>query len=391
MVMKVVGLFSVLQNWRVGYFRRLIESYPVELKIVHGEDVPGTKRINTKVSVPFGRIALPHHHWMTGASGNTAPLVFFKRLWHTLALQKADVLLLEGASNIANALVALVWARVNKVPVVWWTLGELPGRKYSFVGKLFRGFVAAIERRCDVLMLYSSQALAYTDRIGVPREKCVVAVNVIETEKAVAESESLIPRRQELMVEIMGRITPLVVYVGALAAGKGLEALPDLFARVRAAVPDARLLVVGDGALRSVLADSFQSLGCGDAVVFVGEKTADVGKYLVCGDVFLMPGLGGLAISHSMSYGVPVVCSAGDGVEGDLVVSGETGFLCASEINGSSRDDCMVQACVSILQSTELRERLSRNALRMVTERFTGAKMVENMYRALSLARQSRG
>lgn len=29
--MKVVGLFSVLQNWRVGYFRRLTETYPVDL------------------------------------------------------------------------------------------------------------------------------------------------------------------------------------------------------------------------------------------------------------------------------------------------------------------------------------------------------------------------
>lgn len=389
--MKVVGLFSVLQSWRVGYFSRLNESYPLTLSIIHGNDVPGTKRINTKAEVPFVRIALPHYHLMTGASGHRAPLVFFKGLWRTLNHQKPDVLLLEGASNIANALVAIAWSFVNKTPVVWWTLGELPDRKYSFLGKLFRLFVAAIERRCDVLMFYSNQALAYADRIRFPREKCVVAVNVIDTEKAIAEAEYLIPNRKELIVEIMGKITPLIVYVGSLATGKGLEVLPDLFSRVRAAVPEARLLVVGDGAYRSVLTESFRTMGYDDAVIFVGEKTTDVGKYLVCGDVFLMPGLGGLAISHSMSYGVPVVCSSGDGVETDLVVNGVTGFLCTTENDSGSPKDCMVQACISILQSTELRERLSRNSIQMVAESFTGAKMVENMYRALMLAFKSRG
>ncbi len=389
--MKVVGLFSVLQNWRVGYFIRLIEDYPVKLTVVHGEDVPGTKRINTKASVPFHRILLAQQHFMTGVSGNKAPLVFFKGLWPTLNTERPDVLLLEGASNIANALVAILWAKVSKVPVVWWTLGELPGRKYSFLGRLFRRVVAIVERRCDVLMLYSSQALSYTDRIGIPRHKCVVAVNVIETEKATAEAVLLIPRRQQIISEIMGKVTPLVVYVGALATGKGLEALPDLFSRVREEVPNARLLVVGDGGLRGALESSFRSNGCEDVVLFVGEKTKDVGRYLVCGDVFLMPGLGGLAISHSMSYGVPVVCSSGDGVEADLVVNGETGFLCTQQNGESTNDECMVHACATILKSPELREKLSRNALVAVTERHTGAKMVESMYSALTLAREGRG
>ena len=32
-----------------------------------------------------------------------------------------------------------------------------------------------------------------------------------------------------------------------------------------------------------------------------------------------MPGLGGLAISEAMAYGLPVICSIGDGCEVDLV------------------------------------------------------------------------
>ena len=47
-----------------------------------------------------------------------------------------------------------------------------------------------------------------------------------------------------------------------------------------------------------------------------------------------MPGLGGLAISEAMAYGLPVICSIGDGCEVDLV--DETNGFRDPELNVNS-------------------------------------------------------
>ena len=54
-------------------------------------------------------------------------------------------------------------------------------------------------------------------------------------------------------------------------------------------------------------------------IEFVGKKIDDNYKYFALGDVFVLPGLGGLAISEAMCYGMPIISSIGDGCEVDLV------------------------------------------------------------------------
>lgn len=388
--MRVTGVFSVMQSWRVPYFTRLLNDRGVDLTIVHGQEVEGTKRTNFKGNVPFKRLALDQAQWITRATGNDAPLVLFKRLWATLGQTKPEVLLLEGASNLLNALSSLIWARFHGVPVVWWTLGELPGRKYSLLGRAYRRVVAFIENRCDVLLLYSTQALEYARRIGVPSEQCVVAVNVVDTEWWAAEAKPLEQQREALRESGLGGQFPTVVYVGALAAGKKLERFAPLFAAIKSRVPDARLLVIGDGPLRPRLEQSFQEAGLADSVVFVGERTTDVARFLICGDVFVMPGLGGLAISHSLAHGVPVVCSSGDGVERDLVIDGQTGFLLPGVHDEAELIEGLAERAERILVDSNLRHRLSTEGRKLVTTRYTQTEMVCQIHRALELARSRR-
>lgn len=384
--MKVTGVFSVMQSWRVPYFTRLFNDHAVDLTIVHGQDIPGTKRINFKGSVSFGRIALRQRCWVTRATGNDAPFVIFRKLWTTLNQEKPEVLLLEGASNFFNAVSSLVWAKLNSVPVVWWTLGELPGRRYSLLGRIYRRLVAFIENRCDVLLLYSSQAFEYAQRIGFPADRCVVAVNVVDTEKWAAEAQLLDEDRELLRAVILGGQFPTVVYVGALAVGKNLERFPTLFSAIKKRVPNAKLLMVGDGPFRSKLERSIAEMGLSKSVVFVGEKTTDVARFMICGDVFLMPGLGGLAISHSLAVGVPVVCASGDGVERDLVIDGTAGFLLAGVHQEAELIEGLAERAALVLVDPGLRARLSMEGRKLVTEKFTQTRMVSQINAALELA-----
>ncbi len=64
--------------------------------------------------------------------------------------------------------------------------------------------------------------------------------------------------------------TPLFLFVGRLDIEKGVDTLLNAFAITHASVPDARLRIVGQGALRPALEDLTRSLGLQDCVTFCG-------------------------------------------------------------------------------------------------------------------------
>jgi glycosyltransferase involved in cell wall biosynthesis len=115
-----------------------------------------------------------------------------------------------------------------------------------------------------------------------------------------------------------------VVSVGNLRPEKGHSVL----LRAVAELGDARLVIVGDGPLRSSLEREARSLGLADRVEFAGA-VSDVWPYLARADVFVFPSLSeplGIAVMEAMAAGLPVVASAVGGIP-ELVTDGVTGYL----------------------------------------------------------------
>jgi glycosyltransferase involved in cell wall biosynthesis len=83
---------------------------------------------------------------------------------------------------------------------------------------------------------------------------------------------------------------------------------------------------VGDGSpqYKAELEKSFE----GTNNIFIGyKKLEQLIPYYQLATFSILPGLGGLAINQSMAFGVPVICHSADGVEKDLVIEDETGYL----------------------------------------------------------------
>jgi phosphatidylinositol alpha-1,6-mannosyltransferase len=86
----------------------------------------------------------------------------------------------------------------------------------------------------------------------------------------------------------IGRGDLVVVCAARMVARKGQDTLIRAWPRVRATVPSARLLLVGDGPMRGRLESAARPLG--DAVVFAGSVGWDeMPAHLDAGDVFAMP------------------------------------------------------------------------------------------------------
>ena len=90
-----------------------------------------------------------------------------------------------------------------------------------------------------------------------------------------------------------------MLFVGRLAAAKGVPVLIEAMARIRARCPEAHLTLIGDGPDRARLEEQVRRAGLQDAVRFLGYRSQDeVAEALREAALFVLP---------SFAEGVPVV------------------------------------------------------------------------------------
>ena len=121
---------------------------------------------------------------------------------------------------------------------------------------------------------------------------------------------------------------PVVVNVGALVGHKGQKFLVEAMAQVRRQVPDAQLVIFGEGDLREPLTRQIRDLGLDKHVVLAGFRD-DVHALTRSADLFVMSsvteGLGS-AVLDAMALGLPVVGTRAGGIP-EAVEEGVTGLL----------------------------------------------------------------
>ena len=124
---------------------------------------------------------------------------------------------------------------------------------------------------------------------------------------------------------------PVIGFVGRIEPRKGQVALVEAFARVRRAVPDAQLELVGpvaDETYLSTLRATIATLGLQDAVRVTGQ-VRDVTTFVRRWRLFVSLSSDegqGLAVLEAMALGVPVVARRVAGLE-DFLVHGRTGWV----------------------------------------------------------------
>ena len=169
-----------------------------------------------------------------------------------------------------------------------------------------------------------------------------------------------------------------VLFVGRLVEKKGAEYLIRAFARVRDAVPDAQLVIVGDGPLRPSLEALARSLGV--IAEFVGSISSDASREqmhharVLCvpsvtaanGDTEGLP----MVVLEALACGLPVATSA-KGAVGEAVLHMQTG------IEFPERSDAIAAHLVRLLQDDALAEALSLAGRARMVERFSLVKCIE--------------
>jgi glycosyltransferase involved in cell wall biosynthesis len=120
----------------------------------------------------------------------------------------------------------------------------------------------------------------------------------------------------------------LVGHLGAFAPEKGQEVALGALRRLGERLPEARLLLAGEGPRRRAAEIAVEREGMGGRVRFCGRVQNPAGFFPAL-DLFIMPskseGLGSAALL-AMSYGLPVVASRVGGLP-EIVLENSTGWL----------------------------------------------------------------
>ena len=123
---------------------------------------------------------------------------------------------------------------------------------------------------------------------------------------------------------------PVVVTIGRIAKEKSIDVLVRQMPELLAKLPDAMLLIVGDGPARAGIEDLAESLNIRNSVVFTGAvPPEEVALYYQLGDVFASASTSesqGLTYIEAIAGGVPVAVKRDRPVE-SLIVHGKTGFF----------------------------------------------------------------
>jgi glycosyltransferase involved in cell wall biosynthesis len=162
------------------------------------------------------------------------------------------------------------------------------------------------------------------------------------------------PPPREIAAETLEHGT--FVFVGRLTRQKALVTAIEAVARV----PEARLLLVGDGPERSALERAASESAAPERIRFLGARSRDDSLRIVAGACAALLSSDWENLPHSaveaLSVGVPVVSTAVGGVP-EVVKDGENGLLVPP-----GRPEELAAALRRVLDEPGLRERLAAGA-----------------------------
>jgi glycosyltransferase involved in cell wall biosynthesis len=296
------------------------------------------------------------------ARRNATDLTAFRPLATFLRRERVDVL---HSHKIGSNLWGTFLGRLCRVPVIvahehTWSYEGQRWRKLldgHFIGRFATRFVA----------VSSADRQRMIDLEGVPAEKALVVPT------------AFIPRAREREGNLRAELgipadAPVAGTVAVLRPQKALDMLIEAFAGVRRGLPEARLVIVGDGPSRQALEACARMAGVGDAVTFTGVRS-DLATVLDGLDVAVMSsdfeGLP-LFVFECMAHEAPLLATAVGGIP-DVVVDGETGVLVPPRdpsALGEALDRLLRDPAERRRLASQARERLGEYTLERAAGRF---------------------
>jgi glycosyltransferase involved in cell wall biosynthesis len=302
-------------------------------------------------------------------------------------MRKADVVHLH-LPNMVGALCSLFIPKHVKLLLHWHSDVINKG----LLGFIFRPLEALLLRRADSIIatsaVYAENSISLNPFLN---KVIIVPIGISDVALTQHDNASKQALPKILADKISGK--KLILAVGRLVPYKGFDFLVEASKMLE---EDAIVVIVGDGPMRDTLQNLIYKIGVSDSVYLAGRLDDEVLQALFLqSEFFCLPSTNkaeafGVVLIEAMAYGLPIVST-------NIVGSGISWVNKhnVSGLNISVGDaDALASACNQILQSKELRQRLSKGSRDRFVNNFTEKIFVEKVleiYDSLTITRHSQG
>lgn len=294
-----------------------------------------------------------------------------KILWSIVKRERFDLIHTNG--YFAD-IISIPVARILGIPIISTCHGFITNdvklHIYSF-----------LDRKA---LLFANKIIAVSDeiknglvKVGINKSIIKVVQNSVDTYNDPVLSNCNRKQIRTMLNLIENEI--VVGYVGRLSEEKGLRFLIEAIALLNEANIPSRLLLIGEGALRSQLERYTEEKYLKKQILFTGFQN-QIDKWLPAIDVFVLPSMTEgtpIALLEAMAHGLPAVASSVGGIP-SIIRSGQNGILTQP---GNPNE--IAKAICDLYKNEHLRLNLGNAAKITIREKFNvtdWARTIESEY-----------
>ncbi len=279
--------------------------------------------------------------------------------------------------EIKGRLYGLLTAKYSHLPIITshhnWIRNKLSTTIFEYLDAFYIRFF-------DRIIPVSSSIWHMLRRYAIPADKMRVIINGIDLEEKDHYNSRKIELRRSLHINEKNYI---IGVVGRLSTEKGQRYFLEAARLILRERKDVSFVIVGDGHLREELEEFARSLKICEQIIFTGFRQ-DVETFYSLFDICIMPSLiegTPMALLEAMAHEVCVVASDVGGIP-DIINNMKNGILVQPRDSGA-----IARAVNLVLDDFNLQEKLVKNAVKTIHERFSADRMAaqyEEEYRTLT-------
>lgn len=377
---KVAISQRICPDWRVHVFRELSKRSDIDLMVYFGKGLSSGSQRNAERIEGFKYNKLFTIPFNIQDRGTLKYRVFHPSLPFHLIFGDFDVVIVEPSTNFFNDILTFPICKFLGKKFIWYEAGF--SEKFSFFRRLINPFVRLMIRGADIFITYNSFADKCLLQLGVRKSKVFRAQNTLNVEQLIEEVKIYSHQVRSLRKKLCIESAKVIGFIGGIEKRKRIENLIKASLIVKNYGLNVKVLIIGDGPYTDELKNNLSEEER-EITLFVGRHTEDSTLYIQASDLVVLPGQGGLAITHALACGKPCLATLeayNDNAVYDYIKDGINGFVV--NINNVS---ALARKMFQLFEDTELYSHLSQGALKS-RRKFTIKKMVDGIEKAIRYA-----
>lgn len=309
------------------------------------------------------------------ADSVAAKIITQIKRYYRLKKIKSDKKIYVSISFKDNPNITSLFSKRNDKIIM--TVHTTPSRDYKGIkGKIYKYLICRYFNRADKIIAVSDGIKNDLEKnYQVQKNKIQTIYNFI-TKKHI-EEVSQQPIESEL--EQFFNTGRTVITVGRLSDAKGHWHLIRAFKHISTEMPDAKLIIVGDGELRSYMTKLINDLSLKNSVHLIGNRDNPY-KYMKNSDLFVLSSIYegfGIVLIEAMACGIPVISTNCLSGPEEILENNEKSY-------GILIPVCDGKKYSSVEPLTSEEKTMAENIIRLLKN-----KLVADEFKVLSLTRAS--